>query len=112
MPYIFHITTRAEWKAATAAGAYEAPSLATEGFIHLSEPEQVEPTANRRFRGATNLVLLRVDTDRVSAPLKYEIGEPTTGEEFPHIYGPLNLDAVTEVIPFPDGPYDSILPSW
>ena len=112
MPDIFHITTRAEWEAATAAGAYEAPSLATEGFIHLSESQQVQPTANRRFRGATDLVLLRVDTDRVSAPLKYEIGEPTTGEEFPHIYGPLNLDAVTEAIPFPDGPYDNILPSW
>ena len=50
MPNIFHITTRPAWDAAQAAGAYEAPSLASEGFIHMSAAHQVAKTANRRFR--------------------------------------------------------------
>ena len=50
---ILHITTRSAWTAAEAAGAYEAPSLATEGFIHLSEPHQVLRVADARFRGTT-----------------------------------------------------------
>ena len=108
---ILHITTRAAWTAAEAAGAYEADSLATEGFIHMSEPHQVLRVANTRFRGvAEDLVLLRVDPDRLVAELRVEVGEAETGETFPHVYGPLNLDAVIEVVPFVEGPDGFMLP--
>ena len=36
-------------------------------------------------------------TLRLEAPLVREVGNPVTGEEFPHIYGPLDVNAVTEV---------------
>jgi len=108
---ILHITTRSAWTAAEAAGAYEAPSLATEGFIHLSEPHQVLRVADARFRGTTEeLVLLRVDPERLVAELKVEVGEAETGETFPHLYGPLNLDAVVDVVPFVEGPDGFVLP--
>jgi uncharacterized protein (DUF952 family) len=85
---ILHITTRSAWAAAEAAGRYEADSLATEGFIHLSEPHQVLRVADARFRGTTDdLVLLRVDPARLVAPLRHEVGEAETGETFPHLYG-------------------------
>jgi uncharacterized protein (DUF952 family) len=96
---ILHITTRAQWEAARAAGRYTAPSLATEGFIHFSDPDQVARVAEARFSGVPGLVLLRVAPDRLHAPLKYERSD--AGEErFPHLYGPLNLDAVVDVVPF------------
>ena len=104
---VLHITTRAAWE--QAQGAYEAPSLATEGFIHLSRPEQVVKVANARYSGQSDLVLLCIDPDRLEAQLKVEPGDDTD-ELFPHLYGALNVDAVFDVLPFPEGPEGFELP--
>jgi uncharacterized protein (DUF952 family) len=98
MPEIFHITTRIDWDRALAEGSYRADSLESEGFIHASNPGQVAGSANRFFRGRAGLVVLRIDADRVDSPIRRE-SSPHSGEPFPHIYGPLNLDAVVEVVP-------------
>lgn len=100
MDDIFHIATKGAWHAAQDAGPYEVESLRTEGFIHCSTIEQVADTASRVFRGRTDLVLLRIDATRVAPEVRYELA-PDVGGAFPHIYGPLNLDAVVEVISFP-----------
>lgn len=82
-----------------------------EGFIHCSTSDQVVQVANARFRGQSGLVLLFIDTDKVAAEIIYENLEG--GQQlFPHIYGELNADAVTQVaefIPGQDGFF--ILPS-
>ncbi|RYY09702.1 MAG: DUF952 domain-containing protein, partial [Chitinophagaceae bacterium] len=39
---IYHVTSAAQWAAAVEQGFYEAPSLATEGFIHSSTIDQVQ----------------------------------------------------------------------
>ena len=96
---IFHITTAAAWEQAKRDGAYAADSLATEGFIHCSERRQVLWVANIRFKGRTDLVLLHVDSTRLTAPVTYENLEGGA-DPFPHVYGPLNLDAVIEVVAF------------
>jgi uncharacterized protein (DUF952 family) len=96
---IFHITTHSSWERAHAAGRYEPPSFAVDGFIHFSGVEQVVAVANARFAGAHDLVLLSVAVDRLDAPLRYESSD-ADGERFPHLYGPLNLGAVVEVVPF------------
>jgi uncharacterized protein (DUF952 family) len=99
-PRILHITTEQAWVQAQRDGAYTADSLATEGFIHCSEPHQVIWVANLRFRHRRDLVLLQIDVSRLAAPLRYENLEG--GEQlFPHVYGPLNLDAVVLATPFP-----------
>jgi uncharacterized protein (DUF952 family) len=90
---IFHILGEGDWVGAQAAGAYAPPGLATEGFIHFSTRAQVLRSAGRFFAGRDDLVLLVVDEARVRAPVKYE---PADGQLFPHVYGPLNLDAVIE----------------
>lgn len=95
---ILHITSLDSWEAARQGGAYRGDTLETEGFIHFSTPAQVVRTANRFYSGQRGLVLLHVDPTRLEAELRYE--DPGEGEEFPHLYGPLNLDAVTEVLPF------------
>jgi uncharacterized protein (DUF952 family) len=95
---LFHIATAAAWHEARVRGEYAADSLATEGFIHCSQAHQVTWVANARFRGRTDLVLLQVDPAKVTAPVRYENLEG--GEElFPHVYGPISLDAVVEVLP-------------
>ncbi len=109
---IYHITSSAAWTAARTTGSYVADTLATEGFIHFSTRDQVLRVANSRFAGQTGLVLLAVDPARLSAELRYEESHP--GEHFPHLYGPLNLDAVVAVYPFapqPDGRFQ-LPPAW
>ena len=96
----FHITTKARWAAAKLAGMYRAPSLETEGFIHLSGDRQWPRTANRFYRGQADLVLLVIAPARLRAAVRFEAAD---GEEFPHLYGPLDLDAVGEVLDLPLG---------
>jgi uncharacterized protein (DUF952 family) len=99
---IYHITTRSEWENALTLGSYSAPSLDEEGFIHASTAQQVAATADLLFGGITGLVLLEIDTDRLAADLRFEEA-PGTGQQFPHIYGPLNLDAVRSATAFYPG---------
>ena len=96
---IFHITTHKAWQQALKEGVYQADNLETEGFIHCSTADQVIATANRFYHGQPDLVLLVIDPEKLEAELLYEESEP--GEFFPHLYGQLNLDAVTRTIDFP-----------
>jgi uncharacterized protein (DUF952 family) len=102
MGLILHATSRAAWEQGRAAGTYTAPSLADEGFIHCSTADQMTQVAEFNLRGQTGLVLLCIDEVRVSADVRYE-GYRDDGPQFPHVYGPLNLDAVVEVLDFPPG---------
>lgn len=112
---IFHITSLESWRAAVDQGAYYPDSLSAEGFIHCSKPAQVILVANSFYAGQHGLVLLVIDPARLTAGLKWEPPAELApvhahaGELFPHIYGPLNLEAVGKVIPFepgPDGTFD------
>ncbi|VAW33573.1 Glutathione S-transferase domain protein [hydrothermal vent metagenome] len=103
MTTILHITTEAAWQTAVSAGAYRADSLASEGFIHCSTVAQLLMPANAMYKGQTDLILLKIDPSRLTAVLTYEDCYET-GHQFPHIYGPLNLDAVTGFVPFPPNP--------
>ncbi len=98
MGMILHITTRPKWEWALALGEYRADSLATEGFLHGSTARQVAGSADRFFRGRTDLIVLRIDPGKVRAPIRLE-KSPHSDQPFPHIFGPLNLDAVADVVP-------------
>ena len=103
---VLHITTAAAWAAAQRDGVYRTSTLEDEGFIHLSTPAQVVEVADFLYRGRTDLVLLCVNPDRLAAELRYEA--LTTDAPFPHLYGPLNLEAVVRVVlfpPLPDGTF-------
>ena len=93
---IYHVISAGEWQKALQQGFYEAGSLATEGFIHTSKAEQVEGVLNRYYKGQGNLLLLHIDEDKITSKLVYEFSV-SVNEEFPHIYGPLNVDAVIKV---------------
>lgn len=114
---ILHITSKEDWSAAQARGEYTAPSLATEGFIHFSTDKQALHVANAFYKGRADLVLLAVDETRLKPEVKWEppAGPPaesiSEADLFPHVYGPVNLDAVASVSDFPpdaDGGWQSL----
>ncbi len=94
---IYHVTTKSEWEKALSIGKYEAPSLFTEGFIHMSQKDQVAGVLDRYYKGVNDLVLLHVDENFLSAELKYELS-PSINQEFPHLFGALNVEAVVNVV--------------
>jgi uncharacterized protein (DUF952 family) len=96
MAVIYHVTTKQDWNAAKEKGYYVASSLKVEGFIHCSEAQQVAGVSNRYYQGKTDLLKLAIDTEKLSSQLKYELA-PSVNEHFPHVYGPINLDAVIEM---------------
>jgi uncharacterized protein (DUF952 family) len=107
---ILHITSKQDWSSAQAKGEYTAPSLAAEGFIHFSTDQQAVNVANAFYKGRTDLVLLVVDEAKLTAELKWEApaGPPadniSQADLFPHLYGPLNLNAVASVLDFQPDP--------
>jgi uncharacterized protein (DUF952 family) len=95
---IYHLAFRSDWEAGVAAGEYRAPSLTEEGFIHASgDEEQMLRVAARLFAGRADLLALDVDVERLTEGSPW-VREPSrSGEMYPHVYGPINLDAVVRV---------------
>lgn len=117
---ICHITMRAAWEAAKASGEFRSPEFDDLGFIHCSTPEQAPLIANSLFAGRTGLVLLVIDPSRLKSPVRWEPPHAwtgrlpgfTQGSMFPHVYGPIDIDAVVrtvELIPNATGTF--ILPT-
>lgn len=110
MNTILHITQRHEWEQAKNLGIYRSNTLDSEGFIHCSTLIQLLGSANRFFKNQTDLVILKIDIDRVTPEIRYEGAD--SNNLFPHIYGALNVDAVIGSIDLeshPDGSF--FLPS-
>jgi uncharacterized protein (DUF952 family) len=97
---IYLLIALADYARAVELGRYEPPGLATEHFIHASPADQLTRVANKHYRGVKDLHLLCVDPRRVRAPVRWE---PAAGGLYPHIYGPLNLDAVLYLKPIVPG---------
>jgi len=97
MPVIYHVTKAADWNVAKKNGFYEPPSLNDEGFIHCSQANQVAGVLERYFAGQTDLVKLVIDTDKLTSKFVFD-WSPSTQDTFPHVYGPINVDAIIDVI--------------
>ena len=92
---IYHVVIREEWEAAAGQSFFEAKSLSSEGFIHCSYADQLESVLERYFADAGEVVILYLDANQLTSPL---VSEPSTnGEAYPHIYGPINKDAIVTV---------------
>ena len=113
---ILHIVRRDDWENAIRKGEYAPASLDTEGFIHCSTAAQVVETANLFYRGQSDLVIVCLEEAHLTARLSYEpavrLDDQRAAALFPHVYGPLNLEAVSEVYEFPCDPEGRfVLPS-
>lgn len=98
---IYHICAKSRWEEGKANGAYEADTLETEGFMHASTVNQVVAVANAVFADQSDLVFLVIDVDKIEGDLKYETA--SNGEDYPHLYGPLNLNAVVRELDYAPG---------
>lgn len=101
---IYHCATAADWAAATAAGDYRVSTrgrtLDDEGFLHASYAGQVQGVLDRFYADLESaLLLLVIDPDRLGVPVVAEAPAPGMTELFPHIYGPLPVAAVIDVVP-------------
>jgi uncharacterized protein (DUF952 family) len=91
---IVHIAHARHWAAAKRTGLYDPPMLHRDGFIHLSRPEQVHFPANAIYSETPDLVLLWIDPARVTGEIRDEPAGTGTQQTFPHLYGPLEVNAV------------------
>jgi uncharacterized protein (DUF952 family) len=100
---IVHLVAATDW-AAGPDHAYEAPSLATEGFIHCSPTDDVLlAVANLLYRGQRGeFVVVELDESRLTSEVRWEQAAgpaPVQGEAvlFPHVYGPIDRTAVVRL---------------
>ncbi len=96
---IYHITDRVSWEAALKVGFYSTESVSKEGFIHCSFFAQVKYTKENYFKGKDGLMVLCIDETRLKSELRTEKGSSSADTElYPHLYGTLNTDAVSDII--------------
>jgi uncharacterized protein (DUF952 family) len=115
MALIHHLVPAAEWAALPPTQPYLPAAYAADGFIHCTTlPAVLLEVANRFYQDAAGpFLVLDIDPARLTSELRYEAplppapaGSPLAGVQFPHIYGPLNREAVVAVRPAqraPDG---------
>jgi uncharacterized protein (DUF952 family)/lysophospholipase L1-like esterase len=92
---LFHIVAPTDWPT---AGTYRPPSLATEGFVHLSFADQVEAAANRHYPDAEDLIVVELDPTALEAEVRVE-DSYGSGTAYPHVYGPVPVAAAVAVHP-------------
>ena len=91
---VFHICRWIDWEIAQEKGEYRADSMQTEGFIHCSEKRQIKDTLQKCFPDERELILLHIEVRMLRSAMIYEEAD---GQMFPHIYGPINLEAIVKI---------------
>ncbi len=102
--FIYHITARSSWLETAGTREYKADSIKNEGFIHCSKADQLLRVANNYYGQQHDLVILMIDPKKLQAEVRWEPGTDKVDELFPHIYGPVNVDAVRQVFDLEPGP--------
>ncbi|GIU82881.1 MAG: DUF952 domain-containing protein [Acidobacteria bacterium] len=92
---IYHVVLPKVWEEFKDKVEYEAQSLKVEGFIHCSYKYQLEKVLERYFSEAEKVIILSINPHRLNA--KVVIEPSTDGEFYPHVYGKINLSAVTKI---------------
>ena len=101
---ILHLTPAAYYHSLPAEAAYLPQDFERDGFIHCTaEPEVLLEVANAFYRQVPGeMLVLVIDPARVQAQVRFEAAVHPRGPDdrlFPHIYGPLNRDAIVSVHP-------------
>jgi uncharacterized protein (DUF952 family) len=100
MTIIYKILSRAEWQAAHARGRFDGSAVdRRDGYIHFSTAAQAQETAQKHFRGASDLVVLEIDGDALDLTWEPSRG----GALFPHLYASLDTTHVRAVHEAPLG---------
>lgn len=88
----YHLVPKEVWERQRGSGSYLPEAFEADGFIHATNGlDRLLWVANQFYR--TDLrpqTVLVLDVAALSSPMRYD----DENEAFPHIYGPLNSDAV------------------
>ncbi|MFK4289526.1 uncharacterized protein (DUF952 family) [Bacillus sp. RC240] len=95
---ITKVITKRNWRITKNIGEINEASLKEEGFIHCSLLDQALKVAQKHFNHEKDVLLLTIDPSLVKAEIKYELA--SNGQEYPHVYGVINVEAIVEVVPF------------
>jgi beta-hydroxylase len=92
----YKILTAGQWAHFRRHGVFHgAPVDLDDGYIHLSAADQLQGTLDKHFAGQSDLVIAEVDLAALGESVKWEVSRG--GALFPHIYGPLPMEAVRGV---------------
>ncbi|EJR54971.1 hypothetical protein IIM_01911 [Bacillus cereus VD107] len=105
---ITKVITKRNWEIAKTTGEINEASLKEEGFIHCSLLNQALKVAQKYFNHEEDVLLLTIDPSLVKAEIKYELA--SNGQEYPHVYGAINVKAIVEVVSFSKEKGEFILP--
>ncbi|NGP76397.1 DUF952 domain-containing protein [Balneolaceae bacterium YR4-1] len=94
---IFHVVKKEDWKTQKKDSRYHPETIDTEGFIHCSTGRNIEEVTNRLYSGEDDILLIIINTTLVDPEIRYE-NCGNSDIKYPHIYGPLNMDAVIDKI--------------
>ena len=97
---VFHVALPDDWVTAQRCGEYtmstRGRTLAEEGFIHCSFPDQVEGIANRYYADVDELVVLTLDPSLLGSEIVVEEPFPGAPQRYPHVYAPIPVSAVVD----------------
>lgn len=94
---IFHVVKKENWKSQKKDSRYHPESLDSDGFIHCSTGRTIEEVTNRLYKDQDDILLIIINTTLVEPEIRYE-NSGNSDTKYPHIYGPLNMDAVIDKI--------------
>jgi uncharacterized protein (DUF952 family) len=105
---ITHILKKTDWTKAKRKSTYLPKNFKADGFIHCSAVSQLVGTANSYYYRQKGLVVLCIDESKLTSELRWDqpssLHDDRATEKFPHLYGPLNTNAVVKVVDFPPQP--------
>jgi uncharacterized protein (DUF952 family) len=93
---LYHVVNETYWNTFKKSALYFSETFDAECFIHLSEASQVKGVLERYYKNQQNLLVLCIEKEKLTSKLIYE--KATNDEYFPHLYGGLNIEAVSKII--------------
>src|SRR5262245_16204497 len=99
MGHIYHLAPAARWETWPAGQAYLPAEYEQDGFVHCTAGDALMlRVANAFYRNAPGgFVLLVIDPERLTSELRWEESTDALAQPFPHIYGPIDREAIVEV---------------
>lgn len=94
--FVYRIMSKEEWHTIQSQEFYLPEELKTDGFVHLSCLHQVIEVANFIAAEQENMLLLKMATAGLHDLRSEDLYG--YGQDFPHLYGPLPLSAVVQVL--------------
>lgn len=95
-PFIYLLLNPTDFDRAMAAGVWDPESRKVDGFIHASPVDQLTRVANKHYAKTDEVRVVILTADRVKAEIRWE--PASDGQLYPHVYGPINMDAAARSV--------------